>query len=291
MVCALGRESDLVGRSHECDYPASIRKLSVCTESIIDSDASSAEIDKNVKTHLKNGLSLFKIKEDLLNQLKPDIVLTQSHCDVCAVSTKDVEKKLGKTWGKDVAVVSLGGTTMADIWNDMARVAKKLGVPDGGESVIKRFKQQMADVAAKARASDERPRVACIEWLDPLMIAGNWVPELVEMAGGVDVLGRAGEHSDWIGWERIVEKDPDIIVVMPCGFGINRARKEMGPLLKKPEWLALQAVNNNRVFIVDGNQYFNRPGPRLVESMEILAEIFHPEMFDFGQKMTGWQYL
>ncbi len=291
MVCALGQEKMLVGRSHECDYPASIRKLPVCTHSIIDNNASSAEIDKNVKAHLKNGLSLFKINEVLLNELKPDIVLTQSHCDVCAVSSKDVEKKLGAKWGKSLTVISTGGMTMDGIWADMKRVAVALGVKDGGDAVIKRFQKQMRDISSEARAADVKPRVACLEWLDPLMSAGNWVPELVEMAGGFDVLAKQGEHSGWISWDRVIEKDPDIIIVMPCGFGIDRGRKEIKPLTKKPEWAALQAVNNNRVFLVDGNQYFNRPGPRLAESLEILAEIFHPEIFDFGQKMTGWQYL
>jgi iron complex transport system substrate-binding protein len=291
MVCALGRESLLVGRSHECDYPASIRKLPICTESLIDSSASSADIDKNVKAHLKGGLSLFNINEDLLEKLKPDIVFTQSHCDVCAVSTKEAEKKLGAKWGNKLSLVSLGGASLDDVWADMRRVAKALHVPDEGAGVIARLKGQMSEIASQARAADEHPRVACLEWLDPLMAAGNWVPELVELAGGFDVLGAAGEHSPWTSWDRLVEKDPDILVIMPCGFGIDRARQEIKPLMKKPEWHALQSVNNNRVFLVDGHHYFNRPGPRLVESLEILAEIFHPEMFDFEQKMTGWQYL
>jgi iron complex transport system substrate-binding protein len=291
MVCALGREADLVGRSHACDYPASIRKLPACTESTVDTHGTSLDIDKNVKAHLKNGLSLFNIKMDILRQLKPEIILTQGHCDVCAVSTKDVEGTLGAEWNSCLSVVSTGGARISGIWDDMSRVAILLGVEDGGETVIQRFKKQMADISSRARASGEFPRVACVEWLEPLMAAGNWVPELVEMAGGVDVLGKAGTHSAWVPWERLVEKDPDILVVMACGFDIRRARQEIVSLTKEPEWLALQAVNNNRVFLVDGNQYFNRPGPRLVESLEILAEILHPEIFDFGQKMTGWQYL
>lgn len=263
MVCALGQEKSLVGRSHECDYPASVRKLPICTE----------PSDKHVK-----------VREDVLLKLKPDILLTQSVCDVCAVSAQQAQKY-------NASVVSLGGTSLEGIWNDLRGVAKALGVPQEGDALVNRLTGQIAEIRQKARGEQDRPRVACIEWLDPLMIAGNWVPELVELAGGFDVLGVPGKHSDWTEWDKLIEKDPDILVVMPCGYDIKRTREEIKMLTKKPGWVQLQAVNNNRVFLVDGNQYFNRPGPRLVESVEILAELLHPETFDFGHKMTGWQYL
>ncbi len=147
----------------------------------------------------------------------------------------------------------------------------------------------MTAIAAKARALSQRPTVACIEWIDPLMAAGNWMPELVDMAGGINLFGEAGKHSPWMTWQQLCERDPDVILILPCGFDIARSRREMHLLAERPEWPRLGAVRQGRVFLCDGNQYFNRPGPRLVESLEILAELLHPEAFAFGHEGIGWQ--
>ena len=149
----------------------------------------------------------------------------------------------------------------------------------------------MEAISARARSLAVRPTVACVEWIDPLMAAGNWMPELVEMAGGLNLFGEAGKHSPWMTWEQLVERDPDVIVVLPCGFDMPRSRQEMPALTDRSEWPRLRAVREGRVFLADGNQYFNRPGPRLVESLEILAELLHPEAFRFGHERTGWQKL
>jgi iron complex transport system substrate-binding protein len=178
---------------------------------------------------------------------------------------------------------------LADVWTDIMRVAEALGVHERGHKLVQQLQQRMAAIAEAAQAFRNKPRVACIEWIEPLMAAGNWMPELVQMAGGINLFGEAGKHSPWMTWEQLCEKDPDVILVLPCGFDIPRTRQEMPTLGQKPEWTHLQAVHNHRVVLADGNQYFNRPGPRLVESLEILAEIFHPEIFSFSHASTGWQ--
>jgi iron complex transport system substrate-binding protein len=290
IVCSLGLENTLVGRSHECDYPAVVRKLPVLTSAAIDVDASSRAIDDQVKSHLRDGISIYKINVDLLKELKPDVILTQGHCEVCAVTAKDVEKSWGASVGKSVKIISLQPTSLGGVWDDVRHVGKELGAEKNGLELAARLEKQVSAIAAQTRSLDPVPRVACVEWIDPLMAAGNWVPELVKAAGGYNLFGEAGHHSPWMEWSALVEKDPDFLLLMPCGFDIKRTRNEMGVLMARPEWLHLRAVTDNRVFLLDGNHYFNRPGPRLVESLEILAEILHPETFDFGHKMTGWQY-
>ena len=188
-------------------------------------------------------------------------------------------------------LVSLEPNRLADVWTDIDLVAEALDVRERGDELIRSLQSRMDAIAERARALTERPTVACIEWIDPLMAAGNWMPELVEMAGGVNLFGEAGKHSPWMTWEQLVERDPDVIVVLPCGFDFARTRREMPALTGRPEWPRLRAVRDGRVFVTDGNQYFNRPGPRLVESLEILAEMLHPEAFRFGHEGTGWQKL
>ncbi len=288
IVCALGCEDRLVGRSHECDHPPSVRRLPVCTEPLIDPDAPSAEIDRQVKAVLREALSVYRVHADVLARLQPDVVVTQSQCEVCAVSLDDVERALCAWIGARPRVVSLEPNALADVWDDTRRVAEALGVPERGAQLVGRLQGRMAAIAERARALPDRPTVACVEWIDPLMAAGNWVPELVALAGGVNLFGEAGKHSPWLTWEQLVGRDPDVVVILPCGFDIARSRQELPVLTRKPEWAALRAVRNGRVYLADGNQYFNRPGPRLVESLEILAELLHPAAFRFGHEGTGW---
>jgi iron complex transport system substrate-binding protein len=176
------------------------------------------------------------------------------------------------------------------VWDDIQRVAQALNIPQQGEELVGRLQERMMALASQAGALPERPTVACIEWIEPLMAAGNWMPELVAMAGGVNLFGRAGHHAPWLTWEELRQRDPDVIVLLPCGFDIPRTRQEMPALTRQPGWADLQAVRQRRVFLTDGNQYFNRPGPRLVESLEILAELLHPDSCPFGHEGTGWQH-
>ncbi len=289
IVCALGLEDHLVGRSHECDYPASVARLPVCTEPAFGLDGTSYEIDQRVKALVQEALSVYRVNGDVLRELAPDVILTQTQCEVCAVSLSDVEKALAEWVGSPPRVVSLEAVDLAGVWADILQVAEALGVKERGNELIERLTSRLASIAGRTKEIPERPTVACIEWIDPLMAAGNWVPELVDLAGGENLFGQAGEHAPWMTWEELVAADPEVIVVMPCGYDIAQSRADLTTLTERPEWSKLRAVREGRVYVVDGNQYFNRPGPRLVESLEILAEIFHPWMFAFGHGGVGWE--
>jgi iron complex transport system substrate-binding protein len=289
IVAALGFEDQLVGRSHECDYPESVKRLPVCTEPKFDVHGSSAEIDQRVKSLLQEATSVYRVDADLLKELRPDVIVTQSHCEVCAVSERDVEEAICSWLGSRPKVVSLSPNSLADVWAGMHQVAEALDVPQRGQELVERLQGRMAAIADKARPLEPKPTVVCLEWLDPLMAAGNWMPELVEMAGGVDLLGNPGKHSPWMDWEQLRNRDPEIIVALPCGYDLAKTRQEMAALTRHPEWPDLWAVKSGGVYLTDGNQFFNRPGPRLVESLEILAEVFHPDVFRFGHAGHGWQ--
>jgi iron complex transport system substrate-binding protein len=291
IVCALGFTDQLVGRSHECDFPASVRRLPVCTEPKFAPDGTSYEIDQRVKAVLQEALSVYRVHADRLKELRPEVIVTQSQCEVCAVNLRDVEAAVCQWLNFRPQIVSLEPGALTEVWTDIGRVAQALGVSQRGTELVEHLKQRMAAIAEKARALSAQPTVACIEWIEPLMAAGNWLPELVEMAGGVNLFGVAGKHSPWMTWEELLTRDPEVIVVLPCGFNLERAREEMRSLSQKPEWSGLKAVHHRQVYLTDGNQYFNRPGPRLVESLEILAEVLHPAVFHFGHEGKGWQNL
>jgi iron complex transport system substrate-binding protein len=291
IVCALGCEDQLVGRSHECDYPSSVLRLPVCTEPKFDVTGSSRAIDERVKAILQDALSVYRVRADRLADLRPDVIVTQTQCEVCAVSLRDVEQALGANFVARPRIVALAPNALADLWSDIQSVADALAIPERGRELVARLRERMAGIAANAHAVPERPTVACIEWIDPLMASGNWMPELIDMAGGVNLFGEAGKHAPWMTWEELCGKDPDVILVLPCGFNLQRTSQEVPMLTCKPEWPRLRAVHSGRVYLLDGNQYFNRPGPRLMESLEIIAEVLHPHVFHFGHEATGWQRL
>ena len=287
MVCALGCGGQLVGRSHECDFPAEVARLPVCTESKLLPNATSGEIDEQIHNLLGASLSIFRLNTRLMQELKPDLILTQSQCDVCAASEAEVSKALGNWRGPMPQILSLTPHCLADVWEDMRRVASALGVSERGKETLRTLKLRCVDVIEKSCLL-QRPSVACLEWLDPLMGAGNWVPELVDLAGGKNLFGTAGKHTGRLRWEEFRAANPEVIIALPCGFDLARTRAEMRSLLSRPGWAELKAVRNQRVFIADGSAFFNRPGPRLVESLEILAEVLHPEKFSFGHEGKGW---
>jgi len=288
IVYGLGMGEYLVGRSHECDFPAPVLRLPVCTAPKFAVSGSSQEIDRRVKETLQDAVSVYEVFDNVLEQLRPTHIITQSQCDVCAVSLRDVERAIAARIPGRPKVVSLRPNSLSDVWNDIRDVAGSLGVEPRGEQLVKTLQSRMAFLSERALSAGEHPRVACLEWLEPLMAAGNWVPELVDMAGGVDLFGVAGKHSPWMSWERLLEGDPDVIVAMPCGFDMARTEREMYWLKNRPEWLALRAVKGRRVYVTDGNQYFNRPGPRLVESLQILAELFYPCKFRPSFRGAAW---
>jgi iron complex transport system substrate-binding protein len=288
IVHALGLGDSQVGRSHECDYPPQVKLLPVCTAPSFPVDGSSAEIDRLVKDKLAGALSIYEVFVPVLEQLQPTHIITQTQCKVCAVSLGDVERALADSLTTRPRIVALEPNTLADIWADIRRVASACGVSAAGEALVADRYPEMNRLVTQARAARSRPRVACIEWQEPLMAAGNWVPELVEMANAENLFGQAGAHSPWMSWEELAAADPDVIVCMPCGYDLDKTRAEMYWLTSRPGWNRLRAVQHHEVYLVDGNQYMNRPGPRVVESLQILAEILHPDAFQPTLQGTAW---
>ncbi len=288
IVCALGLEEQLVGRSHECDFPETVKSLPVCSSARFVSGSSSLEIDKQVKSILSDALSIYEIDRELIRQLKSDVIITQSQCEFCAVSLKDVEESLAKFACTEVEIISLEPHVLDDVFKNIKTIAYRLSVFRKGEELTDSLQERIDIIRHKLKFIDQKPTVACIEWLSPLMIAGNWTPELVEIAGGKPVLAENGKHSPFIEYAQLAAENPDIIVVIPCGFPILRTLQEVNLLLDLPGWNELKAVKESRVYIADGNQYFNRYGPRLVDSVEILAEIINPKQFVFGYEGESW---
>ncbi len=288
VVCALGREAELVGRSHECDYPASIRHVPVCCEPKFKTEGTSLEIHERVQRIVEKSLSVYRVDAEKLKALRPDVILTQDHCQVCAVSLDDVKIAVKDWLGTAPEIVTLKPDALADVWKGMQRIADALGCPETAQSLVRQYRQRMDTIAQKSREL-QRTSIGCIEWMNPLMMAGNWMPELIEMAGGLDLFGVAGQHAPRLTVKTLCEKNPDVLIVMCCGWSLEKNRSQMPVLTSLPGWQDLKAVQSGRVYLTEGNQYFNRPGPRLVESLEILAEILHPEVFSFGHLNTGWQ--
>jgi len=288
IVCALGCEGELIGRSHECDFPVSVQGLPVCTAPKFNPEGTSRDIDQRVKALLTDTVSVYQINREQLKALSPDVILTQAQCEVCAVSFREVEAVVREITESPCTLVSLSPNRLEDVWHDVKKVATVLGVVHRGESLVEGIQRRIDSIATTATVETTRPTVGCIEWLDPLMASANWMPELVSLAGGCNVFGRPGQQASWIEWDLIREQDPDILLLLPCGFSIARTLGEISILTKKPGWSDLKAVNTSRVFLADGNHYFNRSGPRLMDSLEILAEIFHPTRFQFGYGGKGW---
>jgi iron complex transport system substrate-binding protein len=279
----------LVGRSHECDFPPGIHELPPITEPTIAVEGSSRDIHNRVSNRLEKSLSIYRVQTEALRALQPDIIVTQTQCDVCAVSFTDVEQALKETLNSQPALIPLHATNLQGVWDDLLRVAEGVGRIREGRELLAAYQARIAAIAEVSRDLPSRPTIACIEWMEPLMAAGNWVPELVHLAGGQTVFGQPGEHAPWITWEALAAADPDMLILMPCGFSMARIQEELTVLTQHPLWTQLRSVQRQQVYLTDGNQFFNRPGPRLVESLEILAEIFHPSHFHFGHEGHGWR--
>lgn len=299
MVAALGGESLLVGRSHECDFPPSVKKLPQVTRPSFPTGGSSAEIDREVKRRVRDALSIYEVDREKLAELKPDVILTQTQCEVCAVSLKDVEAALVDLVGMPAKVVSLQPNSLADIFEDIRRVGRAIGREAQGDCYAAELKGKISAISRVCRrvlGEAPKPRVAIVEWIEPLMAAGNWMPELVALAQGENLFGEAGKHSPWMTMEELVSKDPDVVIISPCGFDLARTKQELHLLTENPQFQALRAVREERVAIADGNQYFNRPGPRTLEALEIIAEILYPGAFEFERPLLedgtrGWQWV
>jgi iron complex transport system substrate-binding protein len=289
IVHALGLGRYQVGRSHECDFPDEVRALPVCTTPSFPVTGDSAEIDRRVKERLANALSVYEVFEDVLERLQPTHIVTQTQCRVCAVTLEDVERALTGSISSRPKLIALEPNALDDIWAGIRQVALACGISSKGDEVVSTLRHRMTQISTRAFQDARRPRVACIEWHEPLMAAGNWVPELVDLANAGNLFGQAGLHSPWMSWDELVAADPDVIISLPCGFDLKRTREEMYWLTGRPGWRELRAVHSGEVYLADGNQYMNRPGPRIVESLQILAEILHPDVFEPRLEGPGWE--
>ena len=283
IVCALGARAELVGRSHECDFPAGLDDVPVLTSARIETSDSSRAIDAAVRRVLTDALAIYRIDLERLREVRPDVIVTQDLCDVCAVSLSDVRAAVARLAQRDVAIVSLRPVRLSDIWQDVLRVATSIGRDAIGQEVVASLEKRVAAIARRAMASAERPRVLTIEWIAPVMIGGMWMPELISLAGGSPLGTVAGQRAPTLDGPSLAVLDPDVVVVKPCGFGVHRTLEEIDVLRE-----ALPRTWRPRMYVADGNAYFNRPGPRIVESLEILATCVHPEAFpDFAEKHAG----
>jgi iron complex transport system substrate-binding protein len=287
LVCALGLGDRLVGRSHECDEPEWVRALPQLSRPTFPVDGPSADIDGHVRARLSAGEPLYEIDEAALAALAPDVVLTQTHCEVCAVTPGDLSCGLPARLERR-RVVALDGGTLDAVLGDFQRVADVLGAPDAGRDLVRQLRARVEAVAARVRGRPT-PTVACVEWIDPVFAMGNWGPELVALAGGRSVLGQAAARSATTPWEAVLAADADVLVVAPCGFSLERTRREWPALASRPGFGDLRTVRAGRVFAADGNRYFNRSGPSLFETPEILAEMLHPDVFEARHRGTAWE--
>ncbi|GJQ27276.1 MAG: cobalamin-binding protein [Phycisphaerae bacterium] len=275
IVCALGLGDQLVGVTHECDYPPAVRSLPKVTHTLIPTDAASRDIDEMVRAQLKTDRTLYKLDPATLERVQPDLIVTQTLCDVCAVAASDVAAAVCRLPGRP-KVVNLEPTRLEDVFESMLTVGEAAGVAHRAMKVVSELKARVAMVATRASRIAKRPRVVLLEWIDPPFSSGHWSPELVELAGGREMLGRAGERSRGVDWEEIVRADPEVLVVACCGFDIERTKRDLPILRGHAGYEGLSCVRAGRIHVVDGNAYFSRPGPRLVESLELLAELIHP---------------
>jgi iron complex transport system substrate-binding protein len=299
MINELGCLDQLVGRSHECDYPPEVQSLPVVSKVQIDIETSSANIDAQIRqlaqaaltptSAAMKALSIYSIDIEQLQTLQPDIIFTQTQCEVCAVSERDVVQAVQQLTGLQPRIVSLAPYWLDDVWNDVLRVGDALGRREIAEQLVNDYRNSLDELCEQTSRFGEKPRIVVLEWLDPLMAAGNWTPELVSYAGAEHVLSQVGLHSEWLSWEALLQTDPDVIVLSPCGYTIERTLEDVPLLEQHPEWQALRAVQNERVYIIDGNAYLNRSGPRLVDSAKLLARVIWDKRLPIEVDEQSWQ--
>jgi iron complex transport system substrate-binding protein len=283
ILCGLGLQAQLVAISHECDDPAEILSLPRATRTRLDPTLNSRAIDNQVRAWMEAGEPLYEVDQRLLEQLAPDLIVTQAQCDVCAVRLEDVEAVVANSPAlRQTRIVSLHPASLSDVLAEIVLLGTAAGVPE----VALEYRRQLEARIARIRLASEqlprnrpRRRVALIEWIEPLMLSGNWMPEIVELAGGEHALTQPGKHSPYLAWDQLLEYDPEVVIVAPCGFDLPRTLQEAAVLTAAEPWKQLSAVRANRAFALDGNAYINRSGPRLVDSLEILAHLIYPEQF------------
>ena len=276
IICSLGLREHLVGVSHECNYPGNVQELPTVTRSNINTDQSSREIDTQVREQLRSGTALYTLDLDLLKKLKPDLIVTQSLCNVCAVSIDDVETALHQLPGQP-QIINLEPSNLDDIFKTIKMVGSAAQRGDVATRLDDELRQRIQRVRqCVASFAEWQPRVAQLEWLDPLFSAGHWTPELIDLAGAISVTGTPGEPSRTLDWSELVDSRPEVIFVACCGLGVERTMNDIPLLLGHPSWQAVASGLRADILVADGDNYFNRPGPRLVDSLEIIADALHP---------------
>lgn len=287
VICALGLESQLVGVTHECDHPVAVRALPKVTRTLIPTDASSAAIDALVREKLSAARALYTLDLEVLAALQPDLIVTQALCDVCAVAEDEVQAAACQLPGRP-RVINLEPMTLGNVFVSIEQVARAAGLPTRGEGVVAMLEARVNAVTARAATRPgPTPRVLLLEWLDPPFSCGHWNPELVRLAGGVEVLGLEGRPSRTLSWREVAAANPDVVVIACCGFDLARTMVDVAALDRVPEWRTLPAVRDGRVSIIDGAQYFSRPGPRLVDSLELLAHAIDPVVYPVPAWLEG----
>ena len=286
IVCALDAGEMLVGRSHECDNPSWVRRLPACSSPAFDVSVSSSEIDVEVRRRLKAGEPLYHVHAELIHELRPDVLITQAHCEVCAVTPGDIERS--GAGAPATRQISLSASSLEEIFDSILRISKELGLEARGEVVVRNERRRLDNVRVQA-ARFRRPTVVALEWTDPIFAMGNWGPELVEIANGESLLGRKGEYSAAIPAEQLRDADPEFLIVAPCGFNLERTLREQPVLERYPWWAELQAVRNGNVAFADGNLFFNRSGMTASQTAEIIAEILHGVRFGAAIEGVHWQ--
>jgi iron complex transport system substrate-binding protein len=277
IVCVLGLRDQLVAVTHECDWPPSVRELPKVTRTLIPADATSAEVDDLVRERLESGKALYTLDMPVLERIAPDLIVTQALCDVCAVAEDEVRSAASTLPGMP-RVVNLEPRSLADVLASIGQVARATGTEQRCRRVVAGLQARIDKVVERSRHISRRPRVVLLEWIDPPFSCGHWTPELVEMAGGIEGVGRAGLPSQTTAWSQIVAWRPEVMVIACCGYDLERTLADVPILRCRPNWHDLPCVRDHRVFAVDGSAYFSRPGPRLVDSLEILANSLHPEV-------------
>jgi iron complex transport system substrate-binding protein len=279
MACALGLTDQLVGITHECDYPPEVRgKLVVVRSALPIERMSQPEIDAAVAQRMRDGLSLYQVDEKLLRELAPDMILTQNLCQVCAPSGNEVAEVL-KVLPSRPEILWLTPNTLEEIFDNLRELGEATGRSQEAERLIATGRERLEKLAAVTRDLTQRPRIFCMEWLDPVYCSGHWVPEMVELAGGVDRLARAGADSVRIPWNDVLEWAPEVLIITPCGLNLDQVIRQTPSLFEYPGWSDIPAVRNGRVYAVDANSYFARPSPRVVEGTELLGHLIHPDLF------------
>jgi iron complex transport system substrate-binding protein len=281
MVCALALGERLIGVTHECDYPPEIKGKAIVVRSVLPIESmSQPEIDSAVTQMLRNGQSLYRVDETLMQEIAPDMIVTQDLCQVCAPSGNEVSQLLDRLPGKP-EIVWLTPKCLEEIYGNLRDLGEATGRLQIAEALIADGRARLKMIETRTRAAASRPRVFCMEWIDPVYCCGHWVPEMVRIAGGIDELGREGADSVRIPWADVLDWKPEILMIMPCGCGLEKAAGEARQLSTYPGWADLPAVRNGKVYAVDANSYFARPGPRVIDGTELMAHLFHPDLFEW----------